>query len=540
MPASAPLAHRPPLVVVANRLPVHYDESEGSWRQSPGGLVSALRPVAAARHGSWVGWNDGAGDPPRTGLRLEAIHLSKAEVDGYYLGYANRTLWPAMHGLQSFIEHEPHWWEAYRRVNERFAERTAGCAAPGATVWIHDYHLLLAPRFLAERRPDVRIGVFLHTPVPDPATACLVPEWDALAHGLRAAALIGTQRVADAERLKRSLATATQSGPRVVAHPISIDARQVRELRHDPVATAVAERVRRTIARGRPLLVGVDRMDYTKGLPERLHAFADVLALRRRRSEPDVALVQVASPSRTAVPAYAELRRQVRGLVADINDRFESPAGPVVHLIEESVPFRRVMGYFLAADVALVTPLCDGMNLVAKEFATARAGDDVALVLSRTAGAADELGENAVLVDPTDPVDLAGGIEQALQRRGMSGRLDSARLAERIERHDVHAWARDFLGDIEGDPEPALAGSTRATVPSSRPHRHDETGLNMRHPGNPSAMEQTTTNNIPSMTCTSDSRPTPHRITERGASGVYVSGGALLLAIVVLLLIIAL
>ena len=449
----------PDLVVVSNRLPVRFVETSGRWLPAPGGLVSALRPVLDRHNGTWVGSKQTPRPLPRlASMVLEGVSLLSDTAKAYYAGYANSVLWPALHGMHDRIVDRHGWWDAYRTVNERFADEVARVARPAANVWIQDYHLLLLPALLAERRPDLGIGLFLHTPVADVATIESLEHGDELLAGIAGAALVGTQRASDTEHLRLLLASHgrrhdTTISTQVRTHPISIDVERVVALAHDRAVREEAARLRTHVAARRRIVLGVDRMDYTKGILERLAAFEHLLDVGLVSADA-VVLIQIAVPSRTEIPAYRALAQRVQAQVQAINQRHVSSNGPAVELISNDLAFRDVVAYYLAADTAMVTPLRDGMNLVAKEFATARAGDPVSLVLSHGAGAADELGAHATLVEAADPVDLAAGLQEALQLPTANRVARSTELGRIIASHDVHAWADDFLVDLQTTTHP--------------------------------------------------------------------------------------
>jgi trehalose 6-phosphate synthase len=455
----------PDLVLVSNRLPVRYSETSGRWVPAPGGLVSALRPVLDRHNGTWVGWKQSPRPLPRlASMVLHGVSLLSDTARAYYAGYANSVLWPALHGMDERIVDRHGCWDAYWTVNERFADEVARVAQPGANVWIQDYHLLLLPSLLAERRPDLGLGLFLHTPVADVRTIESLEHADELLAGIAGAALIGTQRSSDTEHLRSLLASHghrhnTINTTQVRTHPISIDVERVVALAHDPTVRDEAARVRTHVAAQRRIVLSVDRMDYTKGILERLNAFDQLLKLGLV-SVDDVVLIQIAVPSRTEVPAYRDLGARVQERVRAINQRHGSNNGPAVVLIFDDLAFRDVVAYYLAADTAMVTPRRDGMNLVAKEFATARAGDPVSLVLSFGAGAADELGAHATLVDAANPLDLAAGLRDALQLTPADRVARSTALGQIVAAHDVHAWADEFLADLHATTHPARARSS--------------------------------------------------------------------------------
>ncbi len=455
------------LVIVANRLPVHHDVADAPWEPSPGGLVRAVLGVVRKRHGAWVGWSGLADDPAEPfqhdGTPLVPVPLSAADVADFYDGFANDTLWPLYHDAIRSPTFDPDWWAAYGSVNERFADAAAAVAAPGASVWIHDYHLQLVPALLRARRPDLRIGFFLHIPFPPIELFMRLPWRDELLRGLMAADVVGLQRKGAAENLaacaKRLLGAEGRlpvlrvEGRRteVGAFPISIDVDEFEELARRPRTQELVTRLRGRLGEPDTVLLGIDRLDYTKGIDLRLEAFRDLLAsgeLNRRRCM----LVQVAVPTRERIEHYADERRRVEQLVGEINGEFSRLGFPVVHYLHQNLPLEELSALYRVGDVMLVTPLCDGMNLVAKEYAASRVEDDGVLVLSEFAGAADELSE-AILVNPHDGEAVRRAMVEAATMDAGEARRRMASIRKALKENDVNDWAAGFLARLD----PALA-----------------------------------------------------------------------------------
>ncbi|MGH3443452.1 MAG: alpha,alpha-trehalose-phosphate synthase (UDP-forming) [Nitriliruptorales bacterium] len=456
-----------PLVAIANRLPI--SRVDGAWKTSAGGLVTALKPIMERVDGAWVGWDGGHEDvPPRAeGLDIDLlpIPLTHAELQGFYYGFSNRTLWPLFHDLLEQPIFDRGWWNAYRQVNERFAERTRDVDFPGRQpplLWVQDYHLMLLPALLRERGSEGPIAFFLHIPFPPPELFARLPWRRRIIEGLLGADVVGfhTARYRDnfirsAERLSavegvEDGAVLLRDGRRVaaVAHPISVDAGEFARLaQSDEVNTELAS-LRQQFA-GRKVLLGVDRLDYTKGIHERLKAIERLLE-RRSDLRNRITFVQIAVPSREGVREYRELRRDVEREVGRINGRFTEPGGEVpVYYLHRGVPRHRLVAYYRLADVAVVTPLKDGMNLIAKEFVVCQhAGDGAgALVLSEYTGAALEL-DGAVQCNPFDVEGLSHRIEMAIELDEEERRKRLARMAGHVRANDVFAWVEDQLGEV--------------------------------------------------------------------------------------------
>jgi len=473
----------PPLVAVSNRLPV--ERARAGWRPTAGGLVSALRPALEARRGAWVGWDGGVSGLPRRveGLEVELgpLELDRPTLGGYYHGFSNRTLWPLLHGLVEQSLFERRWWDAYTSANERFAAAALDHVGRrgDALLWVHDYHLMLVPALLRRHTGDCPIGFFLHVPFPAPELFARLPWREQLIDGLLGADVIAFQTEEYRDnfartclRLRRDVAydeglLRLPDGRTVVtaAHPISIDADALaRDARTPGVERSLAT-LRHQFATRRVLL-GVDRLDYTKGILERLHAI-ELLLEQRPQLRRGLAVVQIAVPSRGEVREYRELRRQVEAEVGRINGRFTEPAADVpVHYLFRGVRHDRLLAYYRLADVCLVTPLRDGMNLVAKEFVIAQDASDQTgvLVLSEFTGAAEELHE-ALPCNPFDVDGLASTIELALELDEQDRRQRLARMATTVHDHDVFAWAQQETSALEQARPQRSPRAARAKTP---------------------------------------------------------------------------
>jgi alpha,alpha-trehalose-phosphate synthase [UDP-forming] len=462
-------------VVVANRLPVDRVPAEeggnGTWRRSPGGLVTALEPVMQQSDGAWVGWSGSAGetmDPFHAdGMQLVPVSLTEDEVAEYYEGFSNATLWPLYHDVIAPPEFHRDWWYAYRRVNQRFADAAAEQAAERAVVWVQDYQLQLVPAMLRERRPDLRIGFFNHIPFPPYEIFAQLPWRRRLVEGLLGADLLGFQRAQDANNFLRACRRAsglssrgqqvrltTEHGARTVraqAFPISIDSHGLDELARSAEVMARAREIRDELGNPRHVLLGVDRLDYTKGIGHRLKAYGELLE-DGRISADDTVLVQVATPSRERVEHYRLLREEIELTVGRINGDHGTLGRPAVHYLHHSYPREEMAALFQAADVMLVTSLRDGMNLVAKEYVAARHDERGVLVLSEFTGAADDLPQ-AVHVNPHDIDGLKDTIMRAVEMPEREQVRRMRALRRRVLERDVAYWASSFLDALRAEPE---------------------------------------------------------------------------------------
>jgi trehalose 6-phosphate synthase len=385
------------------------------------------------------------------------VGLDAADVRGYYDGFANATLWPLYHDLIRQPVYHRAWWNDYVRVNRRFADAVADRAGRGAAVWIHDYHLQLVPALIRERRPDLTIGFFLHIPFPPAELFARLPWRAEVLDGVAGADLIGFQTPADAENFCQ--AEARFSNPvraphlrrsfgsqRVAAYPVSIDYERWNGLAALPEVEERVFELRGQLRNPKAVLLGVDRLDYTKGIEQRLRAFRELLE-DGRLTVPESVLVQVASPSRDRVTAYRNERIRIEQLVGEINGNFARVGTPAVHYIHQPLEPVEVAPLYRAADVMLVTPLHDGMNLVAKEFVASRIADRGVLVLSEFAGAAHEL-TGALHVNPNDIEGLKTTILTALNMPKEEIGTRMRGLRSTVANHTVYDWARRFLDDL--------------------------------------------------------------------------------------------
>lgn len=465
------------LVVAANRLPLDRvvdADGESTWRRSPGGLVTAMESVMRGRDAAWVGWAGEPGPGPEPfreeDMFLQPVGLSQAEVQEFYEGFSNDTLWPIYHDVIVPATFHRNWWNTYRTVNHRFARAIAEVAAPGATVWVHDYQLQLVPAMLRTIRPDVRIGWFNHIPFPPVELFAQLPWRRALVEGLLGADFLGFQRTADAENFlrccrrllgmttKADTVTFTLPGEdptakrtvRASAIPISVDFRGLDALARTPEVVARAAEIRASLGDPNILVLGIDRLDYTKGIRHRLKAY-DELLQDKAIAPPDVTLMQVATPSRERVKAYRHLREEIERTVGRINGEYSDIGSPAVYYLYQTYPRAEMAAMFLAADVMLVTPLRDGMNLIAKEYVACRHDLGGALVLSEFTGAWHEL-HQAFICNPHDIEGVKQTIMRAITAPEDERRRRMKALRKRVSVHDVQRWASRYLDALAAAP----------------------------------------------------------------------------------------
>jgi trehalose 6-phosphate synthase len=478
------------LVVVANRLPVDRivdGDGEAGWRRSPGGLVTALEPVMRRADGAWVGWPgqpDIEVDPFEfEGTHLVPVMLTSEDVELYYEGMSNDTFWPLYHDVIAEPRYRRVWWDAYVKVNRRFAEAAAAVAADGATVWVQDYQLQLVPQMLRDARPDLTIGYFHHIPFPAYGLYSQLPWRRQVLEGLLGADVIGFQRVADAGNFARAVrrqlrydtkaSGITVPGPNgtsrralAKAFPISIDASSYIELARRDDVRARAKEIRESLGNPKKILLGVDRLDYTKGIRHRMKAFGELLEDGKIAVE-EVTLVQVASPSRERVAAYMQLRDEIELTVGRINGDHDTMGHTAIRYLHQAYPREEMVALFLAADVMLVTALRDGMNLVAKEYVASRIDNRGVLVLSEFAGAADEL-PSAVRINPHDIDGMKDAIMRAIDMPSAEQGRRMRALRRKVVENDVARWSRSFLDALDGARErnrfPALNRAAEANA----------------------------------------------------------------------------
>ncbi len=463
------------LVVVSNRLPAVIRQDEDRWLVTPGsgGLVTALEPVVRANRGIWTGWPGCDGEAPvealldqfgeRRGYRLIPVSLDEQDVDGFYHGFSNETLWPLFHDLLGHCQFRSATWQDYQRVNRRFAEVVFRQVADDDLVWVHDYQLILVGAELRRLGCRNNLGFFLHIPFPSPDLLRRLPWKEPLLRGLLEYNLVGFQTLRDRRNFVNSVNllsdvqiiarkryhTLLQYRDRVVRagnFPISIDVadfeRRARAKEVDEAAWYLHENLE-----GRQLILGIDRLDYTKGLQQRFLAFERALEIcpeMRGRSS----LLQIVVPSRTLVPEYQRHKELLDREVGRINSRFAESGWVPIHYQYRSLDPVQLLAHYRASEIALITPLRDGMNLVAKEYCACSIDNNGVLILSEFAGAADQMGGDALLVNPYDVDGTAEAICKAFHMPLEERQRRMHRLRQDLRRNDVHRWVGRFLQEL--------------------------------------------------------------------------------------------
>jgi len=474
------LDHR--LVIVSNRLPVALRrDAQGRWEAEPGsgGLVTALAPVLRNRGGLWIGWPGVAQTEDMnldgslreavrgSGFAFKPVPLTEVEVAGYYYGFANEILWPLFHDLQTRCNFDPGYWEVYRRVNRKFAKIVAAAIRDDDHIWVHDYHLMLVGNELHRLAIRQKIGYFLHIPFPPPDLFLKLPWRYEILNALLAYDIVGLQTHRDKRNFVQCVRSmrkdvAVRGKGRVVSawvdhrevrignFPISIDFEEFsRKAGSFEVNRRVAE-IRSDLGsdgRRQMLLLGVDRLDYTKGIPERLMALADALErfpdLRGR-----ISLMQIVVPSRVNIPKYQDLKLDIERKVSEINGKYTRTDWLPIRYIFHSIDRTELVALYRSADIALITPLKDGMNLVAKEYCATHIDNDGVLILSEFAGAADQLHAHPLLVNPYDVREVAETINTACHMPPEEKRRRMKALRRIVRKSDIYWWVDAFLGTV--------------------------------------------------------------------------------------------
>jgi trehalose 6-phosphate synthase len=463
------------LIVVSNRLPFALDSTgEDLWTVTPavGGLVSAIEPVLRERGGTWIGWPGIAGEIPQAplaeatrdaGYNVVPVALSETERDEFYYGYSNEVIWPLFHDLQNFCNFEPAYWQAYKQVNERYADAIIANARTDDFIWVHDYHLMYVAQALRERcttQISSSLTFFLHVPFPPYDIFTKLPQQRRLLRALLQFDLLGFQTrrdvrnflqcvrrvMPDAKVLSRGDTDVIQFETRkiCVGHfPIGIDFDSFDADAKQAVVRDRSEQLRASFP-GCQLMLGSDRLDYSKGIPERLRAFRDALE-RYPEMHGRLVLIQVVVPSRVDIPRYHEFKGRIDRLVGDINGRFSTSTWVPVQYHFRSLNRADLLAHYRGCDIAFITPLKDGMNLVAKEYCASRPSEDGALILSQFAGAAEQLKPGALLVNPYDVEQMADTISTAFRMNQAQRTARMKRMRRNVRAENVFWWVDAFL-----------------------------------------------------------------------------------------------
>ena len=461
------------IILVSNRLStsVKIDE-DGSTRfsESMGGLATGLASMHEKENSVWVGWSGVPEDDLteeqssyidqrlREDYKSRPVPLTNEELESFYYGFCNDTIWPLFHYFPTFAQYTNETWQAYRAANEKYFRKVMEVAEDGDIIWVHDYQLMLLPHLLKEELPDSKIGFFLHIPFPSYEVFRLMPWREEILRGLLGADLVGFHTYDYARHflssIRRILGAEHSMGNvkfnnrmvKVDAFPMGIDYEKYSSASSQPEIQDEIEKVRYEIG-NRRLILSVDRLDYSKGIPLRIKAFHNFLENHPEYHE-RVQLILIAAPSRMHVPHYIELKREIDELVSTTNGAFGTIGWNPIQYFFRAVPFPKLTAIYTQADVLLVTPLRDGMNLISKEYLAARGDRKGVLILSETAGSARELGE-AISVNPNNIDEIAGAIKAALEMPVSEQQEKSDRMHRRLKRYDIHYWAQDFMEKLD-------------------------------------------------------------------------------------------
>lgn len=459
------------LLIVSNRLPINVSKEGGSLRleESVGGLATGVGSVYKSKESLWVGWPGYSVQKLKKeekklicelsdAYRCRPVFLTSHEIKQYYGGFCNNTIWPLFHYFNLYAKYDQKYWISYKRVNEKFCEAILQVAKPNDVFWIHDYHLMLLPQMIREKIPEAKIGFFLHIPFPSYEVFRLLPWRDEVLTGLLGADLVGFHTYDYARHFLSSVRrilgyehtlSEIQTGERLVKvdlFPMGIDFNRFFNGASNAKVQKEVARIRKRI-HTQKIILSSDRLDYTKGIPLRLEAF-DAFLGQKTDYRGKVSLFLVAVPSRSNVSQYQLLKKQIDELVGRINGKYATTDWMPVHYFSHFLPFEMLVATYSVADVGLVTPLRDGMNLMAKEFVASKVDGKGTLILSEMAGAAQELGE-AIIVNPNNQEEIVAAIEKALTISEEEQQKKNRTMQKRLKRYDINRWAEDFLSRLD-------------------------------------------------------------------------------------------
>ena len=466
-------------IIVSNRLPlqIKLENNQLNVKPSVGGLATGMKSVHEDGNGIWIGWSGLTEEELDDNLRAQAlkelkknkcaaVSLTQQEIDDFYLGFSNKTLWPLFHYFMEYTEFENEQWETYKSVNQKFADVVLEHVEDGDSVWVHDYQLLLVPKMIKDKKPNTTIGFFLHIPYPSYEIFRTFPWREELLHGMLGSDLIGFHTY-DYERhflssVKRILRLDVQFNEisyldrvvKVDSFPMGIDYKKFHEAalknlnQSGNEKSDLQKRLDEHIQVGNDakLILSIDRMDYTKGIPNRIRAFEYFLEKYPEFKE-KVRLVMLAVPSRSDVAQYQKLKRETDELVGRINGKFATVSWTPIWYFYRSLPFENLIDLYTSSQIALITPVRDGMNLVAKEYVATRVNQDGVLILSEMAGAANEMDE-AILINPNNFEEIADSLKQALEMPLAEQKKRMKFLQKRLERYSVEKWSEEFMKSL--------------------------------------------------------------------------------------------
>jgi trehalose 6-phosphate synthase/phosphatase len=456
-------------IIVSNRLPISLRHRKGKFEFKPsaGGLATGLGSIYKEGENIWIGWPGNTVEDPEQRaeiilelheLKMAPVFLTKEDVEEFYEGFSNETLWPAFHYFTQYMVYNPAHWEAYVRVNEKFCEAILKKAGPEDTIWVHDYQLLLLPKMLREKLPNATIAFFQHIPFPSYEIIRMIPWRKQLLEGMVGADLIGFHTYDDMRHFLSAVGRITglssesgyiQAENRIInvdSFPMGID--------YDKFANQAKSRKTQNIVRefrkqveDQKLIITIDRLDYSKGIPQRIQAFAQLLQ-EHKELHGKVAMIMIVVPSRDKVQSYKELKEEIDLLVGRINSEYSTLTWVPVHYFYRSFPFEELSAFYSMSDIALVTPLRDGMNLVCKEFVASKTNQTGVLILSEMAGASKEL-QDAVLVNPNDRQGVIDAIYNSLSMKPAEQKARMVSMQESLKKYDVFQWVKVFMDRLD-------------------------------------------------------------------------------------------
>ncbi len=461
------------IIIVSNRIPCSLslgDSGAVKYKKGIGGLVTALDPILRKNGGIWIGW-DGQTTDKFTGIKqicitdecgktrysVECVHLNEKEIKNYYHGFSNRSIWPLFHGFIFQSHFDSEYWKTYVSVNKKFCNKILKESTRDSLIWIHDYHLTLLPDMLKQANPELKILFFLHIPFPSYETFRVLPWSKKILNGLLGCDLLGFQtkndRINFLSCCKEILNAKTDFKKNIVFHkkriinvknfPISVDFEKFNEMSKRKSSGKFLKNIKK-IDNNIKIIMSVERLDYTKGIKERIlsiERFFTKYPSHRKK----VIFIQISVPSRTKIKEYILLKREIDELVGRINGKFADELWSPIHYLYKAIPQTDLAGYYRAADICLVTPLRDGMNLIAKEYVSSKSEEDGVLILSKFAGAAEEMGKYAIMVNPYDIDEVADSINTALNLHNSTRKKMISNLRKIVKENNVFDWAENFL-----------------------------------------------------------------------------------------------
>ncbi len=456
-------------IIVSNRLPISLRHRNGKFEFKPsaGGLATGLGSIYKAGENIWIGWPGNTVEDPEQRaeiilelheLKMAPVFLTKEDVEEFYEGFSNETLWPAFHYFTQYMVYNPDHWKAYVRVNEKFCEAILKKAGPEDTIWIHDYQLLLLPKMLREKLPNATIAFFQHIPFPSYEIIRMIPWRKQLLEGIVGADLIGFHTYDDMRHFLSAVGRITglssesgyiQAENRIInvdSFPMGIDYDKFANQAKSRKTQRIVGEFRKQVE-GQKLIITIDRLDYSKGIPQRIQAFGQLLQ-QHKELHGKVSMIMIVVPSRDKVQSYKKLKKEIDLLVGRINSEYATLNWKPVHYFYRSFPFEELSAFYNISDIALVTPLRDGMNLVCKEFVASKTDQSGVLILSEMAGASKEL-QDAVLVNPNDRQGVVDAIYRALTMKLPEQKARMESMQESLKKYDVFQWVKVFMDRLE-------------------------------------------------------------------------------------------